>query len=482
MSSLVLVSLFGCGGTVAATGNQLVRFAAEAPGAHCAQGGVAIETGRDENADGTLQDGEVDAALTTYVCNGATGPSGPAGSNGHGLDSLLTATPEPAGANCAFGGERIDVGIDTNDDGKLETPEITQTTFVCNRDPLLDVHVGDMYIDRAEDLARFVGVRVIGGDLRVRGALGSTLSLPQLEHIAGNLVIDGDAFDNGGEPQSIPGLTTVSLPNLVTVVKVNVSGQHELTTLSLPSLTTASEVLLNDLPVLSAVSLPQLTGVLSGTLQLDRLTLVTQLSLPKVTEADGLVLYANPALATLDLPALTKIHTLFDVHQTKLDRCALGRFWTTLAVRPGVASLRANVQSTCAPADLCVTLPVASITDASVYQCIDSGSFLAADSLCGLVGGHLLWVKSSAEFADVRALFTQQRVAPGWLGYTDAAAHGTWVASGATSYDVTAHAGFWADKEPNSSPGSDCATMDKTGLASAALCLNELPALCRVPK
>ena len=37
--------------------------------------------------------------------------------------------------NCATGGQRVDVGLDGNPDGVLQTSEITQTGYVCNGDP-----------------------------------------------------------------------------------------------------------------------------------------------------------------------------------------------------------------------------------------------------------------------------------------------------------------------------------------------------------
>ena len=48
-----------------------MRQTVEGDGANCAHGGVKLESGIDENADGVLQDGEVDS--TTYICNGADG-------------------------------------------------------------------------------------------------------------------------------------------------------------------------------------------------------------------------------------------------------------------------------------------------------------------------------------------------------------------------------------------------------------------------
>ena len=56
-----------------------------------------------------------------------------AGSNGvSGTDALIATTPEPAGKNCPSGGTRIDIGQDSNSNGKLDTNEITQTQYVCN--------------------------------------------------------------------------------------------------------------------------------------------------------------------------------------------------------------------------------------------------------------------------------------------------------------------------------------------------------------
>ena len=41
-------------------------------------------------------------------------------------------TPEASGSNCANGGTRIDVGVDDNSNGALETSEIDQTQYVCD--------------------------------------------------------------------------------------------------------------------------------------------------------------------------------------------------------------------------------------------------------------------------------------------------------------------------------------------------------------
>jgi hypothetical protein len=66
---------------------------------------------------------------------GATGPQGLAGTNGtNGLNALIKTTTEPAGANCANGGTKVETGLDANANGTLEAGEVNvaQTKYVCN--------------------------------------------------------------------------------------------------------------------------------------------------------------------------------------------------------------------------------------------------------------------------------------------------------------------------------------------------------------
>ena len=51
-----------------------------------------------------------------------------------GNASLINTTTEPAGTNCVNGGTKIEVGLDSNSNGVLDSSEIntSQTKFVCN--------------------------------------------------------------------------------------------------------------------------------------------------------------------------------------------------------------------------------------------------------------------------------------------------------------------------------------------------------------
>ena len=51
-------------------------------------------------------------------------------SDGH--NALVLVSPEAAGTNCTFGGQKIETGLDANDNGTLEQKEVTNTSYVCN--------------------------------------------------------------------------------------------------------------------------------------------------------------------------------------------------------------------------------------------------------------------------------------------------------------------------------------------------------------
>jgi hypothetical protein len=86
----------------------------------CPNGGVLVESGIDENQNGLLDDNEVDDSQK--VCNGL---------NSH--NSLIALNQESAGANCPYGGVRIDSGLDSNDNGTLDSGEVDNSEYVCNQ-------------------------------------------------------------------------------------------------------------------------------------------------------------------------------------------------------------------------------------------------------------------------------------------------------------------------------------------------------------
>jgi hypothetical protein len=100
-----------------------------------------------DNGDGTktlsCEDG-----TSVVVSDGADGTNGTNGLDG--FDPLIKITAEPAGPNCATGGQKIEVGLDTNRDGVLDPAEIdaAQTAYVCTP----DVDECALDIDGCEDV------------------------------------------------------------------------------------------------------------------------------------------------------------------------------------------------------------------------------------------------------------------------------------------------------------------------------------------
>ncbi|HTB77362.1 MAG TPA: hypothetical protein VK762_29155 [Polyangiaceae bacterium] len=160
------VSLLGCGGQDGKNGTDgtngapgasgetgepsLVVTVDEPSGTNCPNGGEKIETGVDKNGNGVLDPSEITS--TSYVCDGVNGDAGPpgasgdagpagasgdAGAPGEGTSSLIRTSHELAGANCVYGGVRIESGLDANRDGVLQDSEVNAaaTQFICQTAP-----------------------------------------------------------------------------------------------------------------------------------------------------------------------------------------------------------------------------------------------------------------------------------------------------------------------------------------------------------
>ena len=128
----------GTGGEgVAANSVLLAQSEGEAPLGACPNGGVLVAFGVDSNANGELDDEEIQRREA--ICHGADGTNGTNGADGQpgavgqdGQSVLIRQTQEEPRDNCATGGARIETGVDVNGDGELQDSEVTATSFVCN--------------------------------------------------------------------------------------------------------------------------------------------------------------------------------------------------------------------------------------------------------------------------------------------------------------------------------------------------------------
>jgi alpha-tubulin suppressor-like RCC1 family protein len=124
----IVKTAYVCSGGDGATGGDgasaLVVMAKEPAGGSCTYGGTKITSGLDTNGTGALDDAEITS--TTFVCNGGSGATGASGTN-----ALAATSDEMPGDNCAYGGTKVETGLDTNGTGALESGEVTKTTYVC---------------------------------------------------------------------------------------------------------------------------------------------------------------------------------------------------------------------------------------------------------------------------------------------------------------------------------------------------------------
>ncbi len=103
--------------------NSLVSTASEQPGDNCPNGGFRLNSGLDTNSNGILDSNEITS--TEYLCNS---------DSSDGLTSLISTIIEQPGDNCVNGGYRLDVGLDNNANGTLDTEEVTTSEYLCNGD------------------------------------------------------------------------------------------------------------------------------------------------------------------------------------------------------------------------------------------------------------------------------------------------------------------------------------------------------------
>ena len=119
--------------------NALVNSTLEPVGLNCVNGGIRIDVGVDNDANGVLETTEIDQ--TQYVCDGGSSSS----------TMLTTITSPLESMNCDAGGQVISHGLDNGEEngiaanGVLESGEIDSTTTVCSKDVtemVMDINSG----------------------------------------------------------------------------------------------------------------------------------------------------------------------------------------------------------------------------------------------------------------------------------------------------------------------------------------------------
>jgi hypothetical protein len=138
-----VIGLTGASGLQGQTGATGPQGPIGLPGATGAQGPIGLSGANGTNGLSAYQiwlnagNAGTQAQFLTSL-QGVTGAAGIAGTNGtngvDGKNTLVNTTTEAAGANCANGGTKVEVGLDTNNNGTLDANEINSflTKYVCN--------------------------------------------------------------------------------------------------------------------------------------------------------------------------------------------------------------------------------------------------------------------------------------------------------------------------------------------------------------
>jgi hypothetical protein len=295
----------------------LVRLVAEPPGSNCAAGGVAVQSGPDQNSNNTLDDGEV--AHVDYVCGQAL---------------LTRLASEPAGAHCIAGGVAFLAGRDRDGDHILADAEIEVTEYECG-----DVLSRDVRIASEADAAALANIRVITGDLSVSFVVLDLVSLPRLEHVSGALRISAFQLTRLSLPQlqdvdgdfTLSGeLTAIEFPQLRRVGRLEVmftGGLHDLS--GLPALTEVDrDVRIIETFGLTSIVLSNLS--IGGDLEIESNQQLTRVAAQLWDRVGWVNISDNPVLEAVDVSvapqhaATATIDTVDFFADDKLTHLALG--------------------------------------------------------------------------------------------------------------------------------------------------------------
>jgi hypothetical protein len=397
-------------------------------------------------------------------------------------DVVTSTTPEPDGANCQYGGTKVEVGIDKNGNGMLEPDEVQSTFYICNQmptpsptDPLMSLYYGELVIGSAGDVAAAQGYTGVIGDVLVapgEDTAALAIALPNLQFVSGNIT---DCVDEERVAQ-------------------------ETATLSLDALTQVGGDVGLECNFVSAASFPVLTAIHDDLFLLE--SSLTTWSAPMLASA-GSVSVNGTSLSTLaNLPTPSPNGGLSISANPNLDDCAMhdiagavrrAGFRGTIVVDGNGGNGDGSDENDCTDAThLCQLVTIGG--DATDWrECYPQVDWSDARTMCQSLGAgwDLAYFTSVADEQTVGALVFSPTY---WIGYYQAAesAPYTWVQEPAaqtfapqSSADPTDGA-FWNSGEPTGDANPDCVQIFSNDqfnptdvVANDLTCSNTLQPLCR---
>lgn len=91
-----------------------------------------------------------------------------------------------AGSECAYGGTKLEAGIDTNTNGALDVEEITTTQYVCDGDIAENtggILYGSIIIKNSADVALLSGYTSVTGAITIVPTGAMSITLPSLQSV-----------------------------------------------------------------------------------------------------------------------------------------------------------------------------------------------------------------------------------------------------------------------------------------------------------
>ena len=286
---------------------SLIKMSKEPLGDNCNNGGVILYTGLDQNANGILEEKEIEN--TEYICNGIDGLS---------ADNILIETSgDEAGDHCANGGLKVSMGVDLNNNQKIDDDEQQSETYICNGE---DAKSAEKVLVLTSNESP--GSNCTSGGLKLIIGYDANQDLA----LEGDEIVSIDYICNGDGSQSSVGQTYLILAGDITQQQANdkldkelgtstqfvwILGTKHVKNVDLSGITGLVQLRIEDNDSLESVIAPDLKTlyglgesnqalVISGSLK--------RLDLKNLTEINSFTSTINPDnLDSLSLPSLTLV-------------------------------------------------------------------------------------------------------------------------------------------------------------------------------
>lgn len=254
----------------------------------------------------------------SYTVIDTTGPQGAPGEDGY--NSVLLVSNENPGVNCTYGGKKIEVGLDTNDNGALDPGEINHsaTSYVCYQETF-NVFYGSVNIDSTDDITAIAGYDIISGNLTIQSdTLTNIDGLSGISIVTGELnIISNTVLENTNGLSGLErsgNVTVTGNANLISLnlssldnvdIEIRIENNTILPTMDLSSVTAPKQIWIINNPTLSAITLPNLESV--EFLEINSNNQLGSITCNSLIEAGDISIYNHTDLTSISFSLLETV-------------------------------------------------------------------------------------------------------------------------------------------------------------------------------